>query len=442
MFTPPRFVVVDDKLDHLKAILDTFQKLGSPCIGIHYNAAEELDCNYFRGVRGLFLDLHLIEGALATDNRRYYAQIAAILENNISLDGGPFVLVIWTAYAHLRQELTEYLDANLDAQKPHARPLAVLCLDKERFINVDSGAVIDPTLLRQAVEDAVTSNPQLAALLSWETDVLAAAGATLSALLGLVPPGERSTAAFPAALDVILSRLAREAVGRPHVAVDPRAAITAALAPILADRIVNQELTAQVSDLWSHAVTRHADPNLGQGGAQEAGRVNRMLHVAVPGSETIRSTDWGAVVNFPQDLWTDENLLRLMDVTLDQLLNEFKVPAGSGARCRPCLVRVGAACDYAQSRRGPLAYLLGLEIPVSVVRNKPPASEWISPVLMKDGEADPFRLHVNVRFGMNLPAGACAAWQVRYRIREQLLMHLISHANAYVSRPGIVQLPI
>src|SRR6266567_2451309 len=372
MFTAPRFIVVDDTLAHLKAILDTFQRLGCPCMGIHYDPKTELDRTHFRGVRGLFLDLNLIGGELGTDYRRQFAHIANILESNIHSDGGPFVLVIWTQHPQLRQQLVDYLDENLDADKPHARPLAVLDLDKARFINLESGALTaDPALLRRAVDGAVTSNPQLAALMNWETDVLAATGATLSALLGLVPPVERVTNAFPAAINTVLSRLARASVGESNVAVDPRAAINYALSPILADRILNQEITDETRELWSQAVTRYADPALGNLSAEEAGQVNRMLHVALPGSETIRPTDWGAVVDFPQAQWTDQKLSGQMGITVGQFLGgELKIEANDRTRCIPCLVRIGAACDYAQHQSGPITYLLGVEIPESAARKK------------------------------------------------------------------------
>jgi len=59
-------------------------------------------------------------------------------------------------------------------------------LDKAKFINTTTGVINDSAELKKAVDAAIASNPQLAALVSWEMDVLAAAGATLSALLNLV----------------------------------------------------------------------------------------------------------------------------------------------------------------------------------------------------------------------------------------------------------------
>ena len=448
MFTAPRFIAIDDKLDHLSAIIETFRQLGSPCMGIHYDPAQELEQRHFSGVRALFLDLHLVEGVATTDNRRHYALIAQILEDNINPDGGPFVLVIWTAHPQLAAELTQYLDQNLDAARPYARPLAILSLAKDQFINVDTGALRAAETLRDAVQQALGANPQLAALIAWETDVLAAAGSTLATLIALVPPAQRTTTEYPGALDALLSRLARELVGRAHVAADPRAAITSALAPILADRIVNQDVSPETSALWARAVTRHEDRRLADASPREAGQINRMLHVAIPGSETIRSMDWGAVSEFPLDWWNDEALGELFGLNIDQLLREeFKLHRDHHVGCRPRVVRVGAACDHAQSRRGPLSFLFGVEIPENVPRLpdssgqvRPPASEWRSPRFLIDPAAEPFTLAVNCRFLFARPVEACREWRPCYRLREQLLMHLISHANVYVSRPAIVQL--
>ena len=446
MFTPPRFVLVDDRPEHLTAIQDVFQKLGAPCLGIAYDPKRKLEARSFSGVRVLFLDLHLIDPAPTRDKTPHFAVIAGILEDNISPVGGPFVLVVWTEHEDSVEQLTEYLDDSLDRKKPHARPLAIINLPKSRFINVDTGKPLKGRAdeLRDAVEAAVSEKAQLAALIAWETDVQAAAGATLSALMELVPEEHRSTALFAVGLDEVLSRLARGAVGQPHVAADPRAAIASALAPILADRIVNQKVPKESLKVWKKAVTAEGKEPLDP---VRAGKVNRMLHVAVLPSEKVRPTDWGAVVEFPDAWWTNEELRSRFGVTLGQLLgNEFKIGKDHRGRCRPRLVRVGAACDYAQSRSGPLPYLLGVEIPFSVERQpdntgavRLPASEWSSSILLLEPDFGPFVLAVNSRYALSVTRDDAAGWRPVYRLREQLLMHLISHASSYLSRPGIVQ---
>ena len=446
MFTPPRFVVVDDNRDHVNAILRVFQTIGTPCLGVVYDSESGLDSRHLEGVRALFVDLHLTDLAATTDETRHFAVIAGILEESISPTGGPFILVVWTEHDQLVVQLKEYLDDSLDPKKPYARPLAIVGLPKRRFINLNTGEPNDgrADALRHAVEQVVSSKPQLTALVAWETDVQAAAGATLSALVDLVPDNMRNSTAFAEGLDEILSRLAQEAVGQPNVANDPRAAIASALAPILADRIVNEEASEATIMAWRQAVTWEGTERLD---STRAGKVNRMLHVAVPLTETIRSHDWGAVVEFPATCWNDDELPRQFGMTPRQLLGaEYKIERNDRARCRPRLIRIGAACDHAQNRSGPLMYLFGLEIPCGVQRKtdntgtvRVPASEWSSPTLLLDAGSDPFVLAVNTRYAMSVTQVMTEGWQPVYRLREQLLMHLISHASGHMARPGIVQ---
>ena len=113
-------------------------------------------------------------------------------------------------------------------------------------------------------------------------------------------------------------------------------------------------------------------------------------------------------------------------------------PHDSG-RCRVRLVRVGAVCDHAQGHTGPVPYLVGLEIPVDVKRNKVSDAEWHSPIMVVSGNNnEPFKLHVNSRHLVTVTAAQTQGWEIQYRLREQLLMDLISHAAGYISRPGVV----
>lgn len=447
MFLPPRFVVIDDNPKHLDAILNVFQALGTSCLGVVFDPEQGLEDQRFDGVRGLFLDLHLIDSTVATDESRHFATIAGILETSINPAGGPFVLIVWTEHGEHVQGLREYLDESLDdAAKPHARPIAVMGLSKDRFIDIATGQILEYKAeeLREAVKGTLSEKPQLAALLAWEADVVAAAGATLSTVIDLVPEKQRGSTTFASGLDEVLSRLAGAAVGQPHVGVDPRAAITTALAPILADRIVNQTVPDADAEVWERAVTWKGRDALD---SKTAGMVNRMLHVAVPASETIQPTDWGAVVEFPNEL-DDNTLQSLFGVTPGQLLGqEFKIGRKDRDRCRARLVRVGAACDHAQNRPGPLLYLFGLEVACDIERKsddtgrfRPPASEWSSPALVLEPNIDPFFLAVNSRYSVSVPPAEAGEWQPAYRLREQLIMHLISHAGSYLTRPGIVQL--
>jgi hypothetical protein len=358
--------------------------------------------------------------------------------------------VIWTQHAHLKDELAKYIDKSLDAAKPHARPLAILALPKERFINLETGNITEAAKLRDEIGRAIAESPQLLALLNWETAVLSAAGSTLAALLELVPQESRNASGYSAGIDEVLSRLAREAVGKSNVASDARAAINVILAPIMSDMIVSRAASNEDNELWKKAITRSEDSKLGNASLSDAGRFNRMLHVAKPEHGTIRASDWGAVIELPKEWLTDEHMNYWFGVTLKELLgSEFKIPSSGLKDCRACLIRVGAVCDHAQGKKGPNPYIFGFEIPASVERMKDktgkdiarPASTWSSPILSLLSAEVPFHLVCSCRFTISLTSEVVKAWQLRYRIREQMLMQLITHANAYMARPGIVQLP-
>jgi hypothetical protein len=178
---------------------------------------------------------------------------------------------------------------------------------------------------------------------------------------------------------------------------------------------------------------------------------------------------------------------RLTGLTIKEMLcGEFRLRSNAITACKPILIRVGASCYYAQNNRGPIVFLFGVDIPESAERQKDARAEriekvraeleklgeenealrnlagdlekvtlhdsrikltdaiWKSPVFLMPGATEASRLHVHVRFPQTHLPETCAAWtdNVLCRLREQLLMHLISAASNHVARPGIVQLPV
>ena len=444
IFAPPRFIVVDDKKDHLRSIVEAFEKLGTACMGVLYDSETPPDPEWFRRVRVLFLDIHLISSVPATTSDQHFGLIADMLESYISEDGGPFLLVIWTEHENLAQQLIEYLDDAL-SEKPQARPLAIAPFSKNTFINVDSGDAHDLLALRDKIVSVISDVPQLGSLLTWENDALMATSSTLSSVVDLVPTSMRKSETFAPELDNVLSLLAEKAVGRPHALTDPRTAIMSVLAPILEDKIVNRTVSAEVEEIWKRSITKVPSPTPD---ASVAGKVNRMIHVALPSPEIISPSDWGAVMAFPKKWCTKCELKRRFDVTINQLLgDEFKLRKDDRKPNRLRLIRVGAVCDHAQRRAGPIPFLLGVEIPEGIERIedssgafRPPAAEWSSPVLVVAEENGPFELVINARYQVNLTADEVKKWTALYRLREQLLMQVIVHASTYHSRPGIMNL--
>lgn len=172
-------------------------------------------------------------------------------------------------------------------------------------------------------------------------------------------------------------------------------------------------------------------------------------HASPTSAHISLSTDWGAVVDFPKGELTEEGFKHRFGVGLGQMLGgEFLIDKKFRDDASPVLVRVGAACDHAQNGPGPLPFLFGLIRPVGVERKKRDdgtefplkASVWTSPLLSDDETGVPFVIEVNARFPFVMNRDDAAALKVRFRLREQLLVHLLNHAGSYQVRPGIVRL--
>lgn len=435
MFTPSRYIVIDDDRDELRELVDALHQLGAPAIGIHYDAAKGVKPELLAGARVLFLDLHLIGGVQIGDQKKAFDVIINLLEVGIGPASGPYVVVLWTKHAEQQAEFEAHM---VDRLSPEKRPLAVLHLDKNNYLKPNES--VDGARLRDDITKAIAADPRLHALLSWEHDVLAAAGATLSELGALIPPEMRTPALYGDQLDRLLSVLAGAAAGSEHAKGDIRAAVGEALAPLLGDRLRNQRSSEADAELWSRAVTKIDEVKELQEG--DAARLNTMLHLSLPLNEGIRPTDWGAVVRLPEAALEEEAMKARFGLTLSALrLSSYPIHRKQDRpHCVPVLVRIGAGCDYAQSRQGPIPFVFGAVVPANLALREKLSPALIDSPVMDIPGIGASRLYVDARYQISLTDKDVGAWEAICRVREQLLMVIAAHCAGYAMRPGIVSI--
>ena len=428
MFGSPRVVAIDDDPTHLTGLANGLNRHGVACLQIPFTG-EALTGIACPDVRIIFADLHLGAGTLGQDPRTDFAVLGELLEGTIR-PTGPYFIFLWTMYGFRAPGLQAFLEQRVvNATKP----LAVLPLDKTQHLDA-TGQVRDEDRLLQAIHTATAALPQVGALFDWETRVLGATGDTLSSVLELAAshPVEQR----PGRMAGVLNGLGEAAVGRPHVAGDPFAAVNEALLPILADRIANLRPTEGDGRLWQQAL----DGVTGTDGlsAVDGAKLNRLIHIA----EVLHGggVERGAVVPLPEQIrGTFQDVFRI----------EEDKAAGEQFRCKDfdkddpqfrwVLVQCQAACDRAQSQPGSLPWYLGLEFPDSKTqRSKPPAAVWNSPTFAHAGELR--RLRVNARFPISPSAAVVRDVVPLYRLREQVLNDLIYHLHGYGARPGLISL--
>jgi len=433
MFTPARYVIVDDDAAELKQLADCLQKIGAPCLPLKYDEAEGIDAGHLRGVRLLFLDLHLTTGAQTTDVAQASAVIVGMLEEGVSATAGPYVIILWTKHQEQREAFDAYVMANLD---PSKRPLAILSLDKNDYLGGGNAG----QKLTDDVGKIIEADPRLRALLDWEREVLKAAGTTLAEVGGLVAAEDRTAARFSERLDEVLSLLAFEAVGEASAQADPYGAVNAALMPILADRIANQRVDATSNAVWKGAVTKIGkvpSPSL-----VEAARLNSMLHLAASTTEELKPGNWGAVTLLPDAEQEEGPMLARFNLPAKPMLSEIfcleKKPDRKSSRL--CVLRIGASCDYAQNRKGPIAFMLGAIVPAEAIRDpaRLPKAEIVTPPLAVGGFEGAVRFVFNAHLTFTMVPAEFTNWEPLCRLREQLLMQITTHGAQHSTRPAII----
>ncbi|WP_426766147.1 hypothetical protein ACP3TD_06165 [Pseudarthrobacter sp. 1G09] len=485
MFTPARFVVIDDNALHAHAIAACVQELGSSCAVVVWSVEADVPAHVFLGARVIFMDLQLQDRTVG-DFRRHFAEIQRILGQVINPQGGPYMLVLWTDAPERAEELEAYLETNLFGKSPHTRPIRLLPLSKSDFIDSSTGTPLNSTDLGSKIRADISSVPSMAALLQWESDVLAATNGVLQNVVSAAIDGNGKLVDLPS----VLKRIAIDVAGQAHAEADPEAAIHMALLPLLQDQIQFSASAEGPPTVWPRAFENAPEklPNLSR---ERAARLNSSLHLRFSSNGVMSPTSWGAICTLEEKFpWCDFGMTDAQDYVDSVVIlgvdtkwadNSTDMPAEVAAvhpareadaeppaekvvespseevgdllvesdgseqrRVHLCQIRTGAACDFAQKADGPIPYVLAAFIPVRKDNPKkrpelkPRSTAWMSP-LLDIGDWGRGYLFVEPRFSRTRGADQTTSFSVIASIREQLLMELISAMSHHASRPGITQ---
>jgi hypothetical protein len=432
MFSAARYLVLDDQPEELELLVRALHGVGAPCVGIHYQPPAMPAKELFDGVRILFSDLKMLGGT--ANPQQDFDNIAAVLDNMIGANHGPYILILWTSHEYLQKELAARLEKLLDKIK---LPIAVLALDKNKYKK--DGKFTQTQSLQDDLREKIRQSPTINALLSWERDVLRSANATLAVLGSMVNPAEQTFDKYPTAVGKLLGRLAEAGLGTENAAKDPRGGVNAMLAPVLIDRLLNQSIEPGDEELWQSAVKIPASGSIS---VEQRAKLNRMLHLAIPPTEVISKTDWGAALPLSVAQLEDEAMRSMFGATKAEILEEFKVPAADLAKARIVLIRAGAACDQAQEKSGPIPFMLAVLAPNNK-KNKPGLAVLTCEreIVHIDDDHGVEVLMVHARFSITLVKTALAQFgDPLFRLREPLLMKILFHVSSHAMRPGTLTL--
>ncbi|EQM75843.1 hypothetical protein L687_02045 [Microbacterium maritypicum MF109] len=331
-------------------------------------------------------------------------------------------------------ELQAYLEAKFFIDMPYTRPIAIVPLSKTNYINIGTGHQTAGNLLED-IRTHLSAHPAMSALVQWEAEVYGAASRVLADITSLAAELE-ATAPFP----TLLKRLAVEAVGHANASEDPRTSVQAALLPLLQDHLQN---TADASVGWERAFESAVEPAPALS-KQQVGLLNTKLHVTKnDDTRPISPLAWGAVNELEMSLdWNEFGLVDEDEYREYVVAKNLKIEwAKYKGNVKIAQIRIGAACDYAQKTSGPVPYVLAALVPVRDGARPheltPKSTGWISPEV--DFGSGIVQLFVEPRFVRVRGETTAAAFKPIGRIKEQLLLELVSAVGHHSSRPGIVR---
>jgi hypothetical protein len=424
---PARIIAIDDELDHLRGLVSGLNMSGWACLQVQY--PEELHrtepCPH---VRIVFSDLHLDAGSAIADQSRNFGIVTSLLQETVK-PVGPYLLVVWTSFPQYAAGLAAYLTERIVGVPA---PVAVVPLDKAGRMD-DEGKLVDAAGFVTDLKNLVAEQPQFAALLNWEQNVMGAAAGTVSEIIALARP-DKLGAPPPPKLTQVLAQLAKAAVGSHNVEMDRFRAVNKALLPILADRIGLLRGDEEDKAAWASAF---AVGDLKAGLAPPfAARLNRLLHVEYA-PEAAGGSQRGTVVELPESLGGDA-FERRFGIKQDsaEARKDFAIKEESGVdKWSWRLVQIQAPCDEAEKKPGPLPFVLAAEV-VGDDRGQVIGAAWGSPRFWT--EAGEVHLVLNPRYQVDFSAAEAATLKPVYRLREQIMSEVSHNIHSHGARPGII----
>lgn len=474
MFGPIKAVAVDDEPGHLLSITTGLSAVGIPSMGYWFDRdTSELRPAPPEGghpfLRVIFTDLNLAELGGVPETAALWATIVGVLKQLISRNSGPYLLVFWTRVGAKAAEVKEMLYARADELDGIPCPIDVLELSKGPFlVPAPAEKSFDESLreffgalhtninhLRQAIEGAVATDPQLNAVAAWESRAAEAAAQAVNEVHRCARADAQDASMVGDALKKTLAKIAVAASGSTAALAGPARALDAGMLDIVVDQFGASVDQAEYLAIVQGAIgeTLAEDIHFANDVAMYA-ELNTFFHVDREVA-TAKSWDRGVVIAarplsgelgfrpsdlltseflFPQELFPEERRVQVL-AHLKQLRD---VPSF-------VLVELGADCDHAQDHNRTRRFLVGLEIPKELLYLACPDELG----KLRNGALEllgPWKIDGDVKY-LLVSCRRFWTWQKqtpppslpRYRLRASLVEKLLHRYSTWSSRPGIVE---
>jgi hypothetical protein len=475
VFGPIRAVAIDDVPHHLLSITTGLSTIGVPCIGYWYDRdSSELRPAPPEGglphLRIIFSDLNLAELGGVPETQALWSVVVSVLKQIVSKNSGPYLLVFWTAIENKAAEVREMLFARADQLEGIPCPIDVLELPKASFLmptpqenGFEEGlrefyanlhASIDQ--LRRAVADAVNRNVSLNVVSGWETRAAEAAALAMNEVHRCARTDEPDPSAVSGSMAKVITRIAQAASGRSSAVAEPARAVDAGMIDILIDQIGSTVDAQEYKDAVVAAIgpTVSTEVQFNDSSAMCA-ELNTFFHLD---RDVAAAKSWDRGVVIPADSFNKGELGFNTTVLLtaeflfpyelfeeerhSQIQEDIRRARQEG---RFVLIEIGADCDHAQNHGRTRRFLVGFELPETLLH----LADKNSDGKLRNGALEllgPWKIDGQMRY-LLVSCRRFWTWQrdtppqatPRYRLRASLIDKLLHRYASWSSRPGIVE---
>lgn len=471
MFGPIRAVAIDDEPAHLLAITAGLSACGIPCIGYWYDRdTNNLSPAPAKGgspyLRLVFMDLNLEEPAGRPEAASLAGVVISVLEQIISEDGGPYLLIFWTQIGVRVDEVTALLYQRL---KGVLCPLLVTQLPKATFLLPEPQAhsfgealhefysALNGKMdeLRGAIKQAVDSSPELSVISAWESRASDASAKAVNSIAKCARNDVNDPSRVSESIRKILAGIASAAAGPRTAQKTPCRALDGGMIEILVDQLGTSVEDATYRETLEKAIGESVKnwPQFEQD-VLTCAALNTFCHLDKEINE-VTPLERGVVISaksikgmlgFKPISYLDEFLIPA-DAFPPELQEEMKaLERTARASGQFVLIEAGTDCDHAQDTNRTLRYLLGLEISDNLLklarfpknlklRNE--SLQLLGPWILDDEIK--YLLVSCARFWIWQNRTPQAQATIKYRLRSSIITKLLHHYSAFSSRPGIIE---
>lgn len=441
MIPSPRIAVIDDEEDSVKAIRESLESMDTSCLPVLVTAGRPSVAAPIRGIRLLFLDVHLVSGN--QQGAVLYDTNASILQQVLASDNGPYVLVVWTSHKAERDGLL----AHISEHYPNIpQPLASLVMAKEEY---RKGAAFDMHKVAARIAELLKDQPQANALLYWENAVDLACGDLIGRLCGFVPRAKMFVGDSTEKLERTLTAIAQSAVGTDNLKGNELGAINDGLMPLLVDRLAHlPDQDGKLLEVWKKAISKPADKISLE--KSEKIDLDSMYHVAPSKPSPIACGTRGAIYELPKGsdlgkILPGDSLEKVFRGYFQPREEVTKQMAALKDAVTWCLVGLRAACDQAQPKDGTNRLILSAKIkePLGIGglgHFKQNEAIFVTMPLINGDHA--FKLVLNFRFLITLSDEQLTSLSIQplWRLRDNMCSVIETQFATHACRPGLMRM--